>query len=160
MRLFKPFIIFVLLTVPTAHARNIESRLGIGFVDQFSNSTPLKQVPAISAKYGFTKEINFAGAIGLNTMDPTTITLGGKVFKNIFYETNLNFYAAGGLAYVKKQESGLEILGLLGAEFFIPGIESLGLSFEAGLSLSNVTGSFALQTVGFTFLNAGMHFYF
>lgn len=149
-----------LFFITTAYSKNLSSRLGVGFIDQFSNSTPLKQVPAISAKYGLTKEINILGAFGLNTLDPTALTLGAKVFKNIFYETNINFYGAAGIGYLKRDESGVEFLGLLGAEFFIPGLESLGFSFEAGASLSNATGSFALKTVGFSFLNAGTHFYF
>ena len=100
------------------------------------------------------------GAFGVNTLSPAAITLGGKVFKNIFYETNLNFFACLGFAYLKDTQSGIELLGTLGAEFFIPGIDSLGLLFEFGGSASNVSGSFVVKTVGYTFINAGMHFYF
>ncbi len=156
-------IALCLLSLP-AYAKNLSSRLGVGFVNEFSNSgsigTVIRDVPAISAKYGLTKDINVAGVVGFHTLDPAAMTVGGKVFKNVFFENNLNFYLAGGAALVKREKTGLEILALLGSEFFIPGIDSLGLSFEAGVSLTNITGSFVLKTVGYTFLHAGMHFYF
>ena len=49
---------------------------------------------------------------------------------------------------------------LFGVEAFIPGIESLGFSMETGASFNNLSGSYAVQTMGVSFLNAGMHFYF
>lgn len=153
------FLAFLAI-VPSAQAKDLSGRLGFGFNDEFANSSPSHPLPAISAKYGLSKDLHVNGIVGFNTLDPTGFTLGGKAFKNIFYETNLNFYAAVGLAYVKYGKSGFEILGVLGAEFFIPGLDSLGLLFEAGVSGSNVTGSFGLRTIGVTFLNAGMHFYF
>ncbi|MBI3542375.1 MAG: hypothetical protein HY075_03760 [Deltaproteobacteria bacterium] len=145
---------------PTASAKDLSGRLGIGFTNDFSNSTAARNVPAVSVKYGASKDLHVLGALGFNTLDPASFTLGGKIFKNIFYETNLNFYSSVGLAYLKDAKSGIEILGVLGCEFFIPGIDSLGLLFETGVSASNVTGSFAIKTVGYTFINAGMHFYF
>ena len=143
-----------------ALAKDLSGRLGVGFNNEFSNSTSARQVPALSAKYGVSKDFHIEGDLGFNTLSPAAFTVGGKVFKNIFYETNLNFYTAVGLAYLKDTQSGVEVLGVLGAEFFIPGIDSLGFLFELGVSASNVTGSFALKTIGATFLQAGMHFYF
>ena len=166
MRLFKPFmallgVIALLDSVATpAEAKDLSGRLGVGFTNEFSNSTISNNVPAISGKYGMTKDFHLLGALGFNTVSPTSFTLAGKIFKNIFYETYLNFYMATGLAYLKANQSGVEILGVLGCEFFIPGVDSLGFLFETGVSASNVTGSFVLKTVGFTFIQAGMHFYF
>lgn len=156
-----PLLVFLLLGwAAAAHARDMSARLGVGFVDEFSNSSGTRTVPAISLKYGLSKDLAVSGILGFNTAVPTAATIGGKVFRNLFFEQNLNFYTALGFAYVKGTNSGVELLGLLGAEFFIPGIESLGFSFETGVSANNATGSFALKTVGFTFLHAGMHFYF
>lgn len=158
--IFSAFVAAVLLTAAPAEAKDLTGRLGIGFTNDFSNSTSNRLVPAISTKYGLSKDLHLLGAVGFNTQSPAAYTLGGKVFKNIFYETNLNFFMMAGLAYLKDVKSGVEILGALGAEFFIPGVDSLGLIFEAGASASNVTGSFVLKTIGYTFLHAGMHFYF
>jgi len=163
MRLFKPFIVACSTLAAlgaTCEAKDLSGRLGVGYTNEFSNSTSSKNVPAFSLKYGASKDLHLLGAVGFNSLSPASFTVAGKVFKNIFYETNLNFYSAVGLAYLKDAQSGIELLGVLGAEFFIPGIDSLGFLFETGVSASNVTGSFVLKTVGFTFINAGIHFYF
>ncbi len=165
MKLFKWFIagvcfFYFIQTNSLVFGRDLSNRLGLGFVNQFSNSSSNRPLPALSAKYGLTKDLHFLAALGVSTTDPTALTIGGKVFKNLFYETNLNFYSMAGLAYLSERETGIEVLAGVGAEFFIPGLESLGLSFETGLSLSNITGSFALKTIGFSFLHAGIHFYF
>jgi hypothetical protein len=161
MRLFKVFLALALLAAgPICEAKDLAGRLGVGFNNQFSNSSASRRIPALSAKYGVAKDLHFQGLVGFDTSSPSGVTLGGKLYKNVFYETNLNFYTAIALAYIKETRSGMELLGVFGAEFFIPGVDSLGFLFEAGASASNITGSFALKTVGFTFLHAGMHFYF
>ncbi|MEW6055891.1 MAG: hypothetical protein AB1540_04680 [Bdellovibrionota bacterium] len=141
-------------------ARDLSGRLGFGFTNEFSNSTISREVPALSTKYGLSKDFHLQAILGFNTESPAAYTLGAKAYKNIFFETNLNFYMAIGVAWLKAEKSGFELLGVLGAEFFIPGIDSLGLLFEAGVSANNVTGDFVLKTVGFSFIHAGMHFYF
>ena len=146
--------------IPKVQAKDLTGRLGLGFNNEYSNSSWDRPVPALSAKYALSKDLHIQADVGFYTQEPSVITLGGKVYKNIFYETNLNFYGAGAFAYLKNVKSGIEVLGLLGAEFFIPGLESLGILFEAGVSGCNLSGDFHLKTVGFTFLNAGMHFYF
>jgi hypothetical protein len=174
MRLFKPFVTAGLATLEVlaitltvsflcprpALAKDLSGRLGLGFTNEFSNSTAQRQVPIISIKYGATKDIHLLAGFGFDSLSPSEYTVAGKIFKNIFYETNLNFYAALGAAYEKAAQSGIEMLGLLGCEFFIPGVDSLGFLFETGASANNVTGTFEIKTVGFTFINAGMHFYF
>lgn len=161
MRLFKLFVLIttiLTLAAPIASAKDLTDRLGVGYNAEFSTSG--RTVPALSAKYGLSKDLHLAGAVGFNTQTPSQFVMGAKLFKNIFYETNLNFYLAGGAAYIKDTKSAVEFLGVLGAEFFLPGLDSLGLLFEAGISANNVGGSFGIKTVGFSFLQAGMHFYF
>lgn len=157
MSLFKSLIVvFVLFFAAPSWAKDLSGRVGLGFINEFSNG-----VPAISLKYGMSKDIHWLAAFGVDTKTPTKTVAAGKFFKNIFYETNLNFYGTLGFAYLKDEKSGIEVLAALGAEFFIPGIDSLGLSFEAGVSAGNSRGdSFSVRTIGYTFLNAGMHFYF
>ena len=121
-----------------AFAKDLSGRLGIGFTNEFENSTAARQVPIISVKYGASKNLHVLGGVGFDSLSPAEYTVAGKIFKNIFYETNLNFYTAAGLAYEKASQSGIEILGVLGCEFFIPGIDSLGFLFETGVSANNV----------------------
>lgn len=165
MRLIKLFIgIFAValasITVfnSTLKAKDLSDRLGVGYNAEYNSN--VRPVPAISLKYGVSKELHVQADLGFNTADPTQLGLGAKLYQNIFYETNLNFYMAGGVAYLKDAKSGAEFLGVIGAEFFVPGVDSLGFLFEAGVSASNASGTFAIRSVGYSFIDAGIHFYF
>jgi len=151
------------MVAPAAQARDLTGRLGLGYNAEFanSNSTIPNSVPAISLKYGITRDIGIEGIVGFNTGSPSNDVVGLKMFKNIFYETNLNFYfMAGGAVVSGNGKTGAELLTGFGTEAFIPGLESLGFSMEVGGELDNLSGTYALKTLGFSFLNAGIHFYF
>lgn len=152
----------LVLTPNAVWARDLQGRLGLGFNSQFANSFVSSRVPAISIKYAMTRDIALEAVVGTSTATPTNSVTGAKFFKNIFLETNLNFYFTFGGAIVSAADkTGSEFLGGLGAEFFIPGLESLGLSFETGGSLHNLIGSgYSFRTFGVSFVDAGIHFYF
>lgn len=144
-----------------AEARDLQGRLGLGYNAEFANFYAPGGVPAVSVKYGLTRDLGIEGVVGISTISPSNSVTALKFFKNIFYETNLNFYFfLGGGIVSAASVSGAEFLSGFGAEFFIPGIESLGLAMELGGSFDNLSGSFALKTLGVSFLNAGIHFYF
>lgn len=145
-----------------AHARDLQGRLGLGYNSQFVNSVVASPVPGVSVKYGLSRDLAVEAIVGTKTSSPTNSVTGVKLFKNLFLETNLNFYMAlGGAIVSANRASGAEFLGVMGAEFFFPGLESLGFSFETGGSLHNLTGgSFSFRTLGVSFIDAGMHFYF
>jgi hypothetical protein len=168
--------LFLLLAVslftylPSAQAKDLQGRLGLGYNAQLSNLQYTNGEPGLSLKYGLTRDIAVEGIVSINTGGPTNTATGIKFFKNIFYEMNLNFYfmLGGAIASVSSPDStgvlqshsGAEFLTGFGAEFFIPGIDSLGFAMETGGSFDNLNGSFALKTMGVSFLNAGIHFYF
>jgi hypothetical protein len=138
----------------------MQGRLGLGYNSEFANSA-VQRVPGISIKYGLTRDIAAEAVGGFATSSPANTVAGLKFFKNVFYETNLNFYfMAGGAILSAGGKSGAQFLGGLGAEFFVPGLESLGFAMETGASFDNVTGSFVLRSLGVSFLDAGIHFYF
>jgi hypothetical protein len=156
-----PFLA-LLVTMTTAHARDLQGRLGLGFNAQFANQREVNGgVSAISAKYAVTKDIAFEGIVGLATTKPGNSVIGMKFFKNLFFENNLNFYSmlAGGLV-AANNTSGIDLQGGFGSEFFIPGLESVGFSFEVGGEITNISGSMVFRTMGASFLDAGMRFYF
>jgi hypothetical protein len=67
----------------------------------------------------------------------------------------------GGLGLISMNStSGFQVITGFGVEFFPPGLESLGFSVETGASFDNGNGSYALKTLGVSFLDAGIHFYF
>ena len=143
-------------------ARDMQGRLGIGYNSQFVNSVVDSRVPGVSVKYGLTRDLAVEAIAGTRTATPTNTVTGLKLFKNVFYETNLNFYLSlGGAIVSANRVSGAEFMGTLGAEFFIPGLESVGFSFETGGALHNLSNSsMSFRTVGASFIDAGMHFYF
>jgi hypothetical protein len=150
-----------LLFCTYASARDMQGRLGLGYNNEFVNKDYQNGVPGVSIKYGLTRDIAVEGILGISTSTPRNSVVGLKFFKNIFFETNLNFYFTAGVASVAAESrSGAEFLGAFGAEAFIPGLESLGFAMETGASLDNLSGSFALKTLGVSFLNAGIRFYF
>ena len=149
------------LPLHSSHARDMQGRLGLGYNAEFSNFQAEGGVPGISIKYGMTRDIAAELVIGVATSSPANSVTAAKFFKNLFYETNLNFYfTLGGGVVAARGKTGAEFISAFGAEAFIPGLESLGFSMEAGGSFTNITGSFVLKTLGVSFLNAGMHFYF
>lgn len=144
-----------------ATARDMQGRLGLGYNAEFANFSISGGVPGVSLKYGLTRDIAAEGIIGVATSNPGNSVTAVKFFKNLFFETSLNFYFMLGAGILSGGgRSGAEFLGGFGAELFIPGIESLGLAVEAGASLDNLGGSFVLKTLGVSFLHAGIHFYF
>jgi hypothetical protein len=163
LRLIALLALTILSTAPTsAWARDLQGRLGLGFNNQFANSFVAYRVPAFSVKYAMTRDIALEAVVGTSTATPTNSVTGVKFFKNLFLETNLNFYFTfGGAIVAANNKSGSEFLGGIGAEFFIPGLESLALSFEAGGSLHNLIGNgYSFRTFGVSFVDAGIHFYF
>lgn len=150
-----------LIPLPAAQARELQGRVGIGYNSEFANYTASEPIPGVSLKYGLTRDIAIEGIVGLQTSSPSNSVTAVKFFKNVFYETNLNFYfMVGGGVVSQGGRTGAQFLGGMGAEFFIPGIESLGFATETGISFDNVSGTFLLKTLGVSFLNAGIHFYF
>ena len=151
-----------LLTCSSAYAKEMQGRFGLGYNSEFSNSTSTQRVPGVSIKYGLTRDIAVEAIAGIDTSGASNNSVTGlKFFKNIFYETYLNFYFMLGAGIVSANtKSGADFLGGFGAEFFIPGVDSLGLAFETGGAFGNITGSFAVRTLGVSFLDAGIHFYF
>ncbi len=140
--------------------KNLRGRLGVGFTNQIA-STESGTIPALSAKYYFSKTFASSLGFGFNTRSPnSTVAAGLKLYKNVFIEPQLIFYTGAGLALVSRNGSKSQVSLFLGSEFFLDGLPSLGLSFEAGVHGDNTSGSFALRTTGDSFLTAGMHFYF
>ena len=151
----------LLLGGPAAHARELTGRLGLGYNGQFANTNVSGGVPAIALKYGFSRDIAAEAIVAASTTSPSNSAFGVKFFKNLFFETNLNFYfMLGGGLVTGGGSSGAQFMSGFGTEFFIPGLESVGWSMELGGSFDNLSGSFALKTMGVSFLNAGMRFYF
>ena len=171
LRLRKMKFIFITLLALTsafwtapAHSKELLGRIGLGYNAQFANTNLINGVPAISVKYGLAPRLMMEIIAGFYSGTGGSGVAALKMMQTMHSESYLNFYYLIGAGTVSaNSKNGTEFIGGLGTEFFIPGIESVGFSFETGLSLESLTspsGSFVLKTFGLSFINAGMHFYF
>lgn len=158
------FFLALFIITAKAHSADLRGRMGIGATNQLAN-----EIPAISLKIQQSKTFALGGLIGFKTdQDNTLYGAGIKFYRIIFDEPQLNFYMAGLLAaenYIDEEKdqvkSGYQVDGTLGTEFHFQGLESLGFSFEFGLSARNANskGGTSFETLGDQFLKAAVHFY-
>ena len=166
IRMISPLMSFICLLVVTlvfaqASAKELTNRLGVGY----KNSYVSYSLPSVAAVYYPSPNIGVVGALGVDTEDQySKFAFLGGVRRIIFKEDNMNFFAGGNVALVNQEtagskDSGFELAALVGGEFFIKGLDSLGFTFESGMGITNVKKT-RFRTMGDSFLNAGMIFYF
>ena len=161
-------IVFALvLLASTVQAKDLNHRLGVGYANQMSVNAP-----SLQGKYWVSPELGFSADFGIQTGgDDSAFGLLVKAYKVIFPEENLNFYMGGGAGLISQKisvansgsgtnDSGFELMTFVGAEFFLPGLESLAFSFEAGVGVVSIRSDSEFRTIGHSPLNAGMVFYF
>ena len=141
---------------PSTEALNLTGRLGVGLSNQLAN-----ELPAISFKVQNSSSSAYGGLVAIDSnSNYTDYGLGIKAYRLLFDEPHLNFYFSGLAAILKKDDkSGYQIDGTMGSEFHIPGLESIGFSFEFGLSLNKVNDVSHFQTTADHFVTAAVHFY-
>jgi hypothetical protein len=160
----KFFIVLIVLFPALLMAADLRGRMGVGFSNQLAN-----ELPAISLKIQQSKTFAIGGLVGFKSDEDATLYGAGiRFYRIIFDEPQLNFYLAGLLAtqnYLDPTDdstkTGYQVDGTLGTEFHLQGIESIGFSFEFGISARNTDpeGGSSFQTLGDNFLKAAVHFY-
>jgi hypothetical protein len=159
----KNFLLFLVLLPFFAEAADLRGRMGVGASNQLANG-----MPALSMKIQQSKTMAMGGVLGLKSDQNNTLYGAGlKVYRIIFDEPQLNFYMAGLAAlenYLDKNDKakqGYQFDGTMGSEFHFTGLESIGFSFEFGLSVRNAnkTGGTTFQTLGDQIVKAAVHFY-
>ncbi len=134
-------------------------RLGVGMTQALKND-----MPALSFKLQRSPAFAMGGLLGMSTSDDDGgYGAGLKLYRIFFDEPQLNFYGAAMGALIKEKtltrtRSGFQFDFTLGSEFAFSGLQSLGFSFEFGLSL-NKLDDFVVETVGYHFVVAAIHFY-
>ncbi len=151
--------LFTFLLCQSSFAFDRSNRLGLGMTNQLKND-----FPALSFKIQKNRSFAFGGMAGLSTNESNGgYGVGLKVYRNIFDEPQLNFYLAGTGAILSNKINSTSYSGFqfdlsFGSEFHFTGLNSLGFSFEFGVSASK-TKDFVFQTLGNNFIVSAIHFY-
>lgn len=157
------FVVMGLLLGVSVQAKELSNRLGVGVKknEGVGNST----LPELAMVYHFAPDLSVAAGMGIDTeKDKSRFTFNAGIRRIVFKEENMNFYMGGSLGLVNfedsgDKQSGFELNALFGAEFFLPGLDSLAFTFEGGvgiLSADNVR----FRTIAGGPFNAGIIFYF
>jgi hypothetical protein len=162
-RFLLPILMLVLSS--TSEAREMFGRIGLGYNAQFAQASATDPgAPGVSFKYGFNPRTMLELIGGYRSGSESSGVAALKLMQTMHSESYLNFYFLVGFGVVSlSSSSGTELISGFGTEFFLPGLESIGISFEAGLDFENYSASsnsYILKTFGASFLNAGMHYYF
>jgi hypothetical protein len=146
--------------VNQASAKDLTNRLGVGFKNGLGID-----LPSISAQYYPNPDFGVTGALGLDTEENQS-KFGFQVGlrKIIFKEDNMNFYMGAAVALLSqevatKTESGFEMNGHVGGEFFLAGLDSLGFNFESGIAVTSMK-TVRFRTMADHPFRAGIVFYF
>ena len=155
------FMMSLVTGASLAQAKDLSHRLGVGFKNQFSND-----VPGVALQFYPGADLGLSVALGVDTAkDNSKFGAMAKLYRIVFHEDNANFYMGAGAGLITtevsaKSESGFELLGFVGVEFFLPGLENVGFSFEAGPAVTSVSSGVRFRTFGDSPLRAGILFYF
>lgn len=151
----------VLFCVESAMAVDLANRLGVGYSNQLS-----ADLPSLTVRYYPNSSTGFSLAIGINTQNSySKFGALAKIYRIIFTEKNMNFYVAGGAGMLSVEtagnnNSGFELMGTLGGQFFFSGLENLGFTFEAGVGIRSDSDGTLFRTIGDHPLKGGLIFYF
>ncbi len=156
------FCLLILFMAHHASAKDMTNRLGAGYKNQFVND-----IPSVAVQYYPSADIGFSAALGVDTQQNLSkFGFMGKVMRIIFTEENMNFYMGAGGGLLSSQtsasstDSGFELNGFVGGEFFFHGLDSLGFTFEAGVGISSMSSGVRFRTFGDSPIRGGIVFYF
>lgn len=156
-------LLLSLFMIVPAHAKDMGSRLGIGYSDQFGLTSSL---PSLAVRYYPNNDYGLMGTLGVDTQkDNSRFAFGAKIFKVVFKEDHMNFYTGAGAGVISvetdgKTDSGFDLNGFFGTEFFFAGLDNLGFSFEAGVGITSISSEVRFRTIGDQPFRAGITFYF
>jgi len=159
---FSLLFLFALGFVPRAAlAKDMTNRLGIGYKNVFSTD-----LPGLAMQYYPGADLALSGVLGVDTQkDSSKFGMMARVHRVIFHEENLHFYMGAGAGLISVEQSGsnqsgFELAGFAGTEFFFAGLDNLGFSFEAGVGVTSLSNSVRFRTTGDSPIRAGITFYF
>lgn len=154
-------VVVYLISSTSSYAKELPERLGVGYSNQFS-----EELPSLALRYYPDPKLGVGLALGIDTDDGNSkFGFMARLYRIIFPEDNMNFYmgTGAGIVTIEKNndsDSGFELSGFCGGEFFFTGLENLGFSFEAGIGVTSIDSQVRFRTIGDHPLKAGVIFYF
>lgn len=154
----------VLLLPAPAFAKDLGGHLGVGFAaDLGLGPTGTMNYPAFSLRYGVPTgggklNIGLQADVGLawTTSASPGLYAGGRVLWGLVAEDNMNFDLVLGGGYHAEDGNNYAVLRpALGAEFFLFGLENLGLEADLGLEVDIGTATSLATSPG-----VQLHYYF
>ncbi len=154
--------VFSSILCSNAWSASLVGRLGIGMSNHL-----VTDMSVLSMKLQRNRSSAFGGSFGLDSSSEGTFyAVGLKYYRYIYEEPQLNFYSALGANLFTYQDTesdgtanGYQVDGTFGSEFSFQGLESLGFSFEFGVSFNKYEGESRIQTLGVNFIQSAIHFY-
>jgi hypothetical protein len=151
--------VLLLLFSITCYSFENSGRFGLG-----ATSQTYEQLPAVSLKVHFSEKTAIGTYFSYKGTEEANYNFGFRYYNSIVSEPNLIFYGvlSGGILQTYNgttSSSGYEGSIHFGTEFFFEEIKHIGLSFEAGISMTNVD-EFIFQTSASHLFNSAIHFYF
>lgn len=157
------FIILVFGIIQPAFGKNLVNRLGVGFSNQFSVDGDL---PSLAVRYLPAADLIVGASIGVDTEKGSSrFGFSGRLMRVIFQEDNMNFYLGASAGVISQEknsdnDSGFDLSGFGGGEFFFSGLDSLGFNFEMGVGITSISSEVRFRTIGDHPFRAGIIFYF
>jgi hypothetical protein len=159
IRLYFTLVCIYIFCAQSGYAFDKTNRLGLGASTELQTN-----FPALSFKMQKNKTFAFGGLLGVSSdAQNGGQGVGIKLYRNIFDEPQLNFYMAGMGAFLNNKVNSTSYSGFqfdlsFGSEFHFSGLNSLGLSFEFGVSAYKLN-NFIFRTLGNNFFVSSVHFY-
>ncbi|MBD64235.1 MAG: hypothetical protein CME62_03455 [Halobacteriovoraceae bacterium] len=137
-------------------------RLGVGMSDHL-----ITDMKTLSLKLRRNRSSALGGNFGIDSSSEGSFyALGIKYYKLIYEEPQLNFYStfAGNIFTYENEEEdsteqGYQVDGMFGTEFSFQGLDSIGFSFEFGVSFYDYNDETHITTNGNNMIRSAVHFY-
>ncbi len=168
----------------SAPARNLTNRISIGYNKQLNfqvfgnNDADLANtffaIDSFSTKYWATDRIGMEFMVGYFTAKYDEfggwgLDLGGKFLYNLIVEDYMSFYTGSGIGVIPmhvdygkedQTETGFQIMGFVGFEFFFQELPNLGFDVEMGMRYIDIDEYAQFSTYGGAFGLFGIRYYF
>ena len=152
------FLLLILSQLPAYSFENA-GRFGLGATAQ-----TYQEKPAISLKIHFNEKMAVGAFFAYEGTEEANYSFGARFYNSIIAEPNLIFYSVISAALLQvyngtTSSSGYQADLNVGTEIFFEEMKHVGLSFEAGVGVTNVD-EFIINTNASHLFKSAIHFYF